>query len=39
VRALAPAGVAAASFPVEKIRDAVELLAGRHVHGKIVVTM
>ena len=28
----------AASFPVEKIRDAVTLQAGRHVHGKIVVS-
>jgi NADPH:quinone reductase-like Zn-dependent oxidoreductase len=26
-------------FPVEKIRDAVTLQAGRHVHGKIVVTL
>ena len=29
----------AAAFPVEKIRDAVALQAGRHVHGKIVVTL
>ncbi|WP_370969111.1 NADP-dependent oxidoreductase [Amycolatopsis sp. cg9] len=29
----------AAVFPVEKIRDAVELQAGRHVHGKVVVTL
>ncbi len=29
----------AATFPVEKIRDAVTLQAGRHVHGKIVVTL
>jgi hypothetical protein len=29
----------AAVFPVEKIRDAVTLQAGRHVHGKIVVTL
>ncbi|MEU6199307.1 NADP-dependent oxidoreductase [Streptomyces sp. NPDC047061] len=29
----------AARFPVEKIRDAVTLQAGRHVHGKIVVTL
>ncbi|GAA2996561.1 NADP-dependent oxidoreductase [Streptosporangium longisporum] len=29
----------AASFPVERIRDAVRLQAGRHVHGKIVVTL
>ncbi|GAA2208268.1 NADP-dependent oxidoreductase [Nonomuraea monospora] len=28
----------AATFPVEKIRDAVTLQAGRHVHGKVVVT-
>ncbi len=28
----------AAVFPVEQIRDAVTLQAGRHVHGKIVVT-
>ena len=28
----------AATFPVERIRDAVELQAGRHVHGKVVVT-
>ncbi len=27
----------AASFPVEQIRAAVELQAGRHVHGKIVI--
>jgi NADPH:quinone reductase-like Zn-dependent oxidoreductase len=27
----------AASFPVEKIRAAVELQAGRHVHGKVVI--
>jgi hypothetical protein len=29
----------AATFPVERIRDAVELQAGRHVHGKIVITL
>jgi NADPH:quinone reductase-like Zn-dependent oxidoreductase len=29
----------AATFPVEQIRDAVTLQAGRHVHGKIVVTL
>lgn len=29
----------AASFPVEEIRDAVELQASRHVHGKIVVNL
>jgi NADPH:quinone reductase-like Zn-dependent oxidoreductase len=29
----------AAVFPVEKIRDAVTLQAGRHVHGKVVVTL
>jgi hypothetical protein len=29
----------AAVFPVEQIRDAVTVLAGRHVHGKIVVTL
>ncbi|WPB95815.1 NADP-dependent oxidoreductase [Streptomyces malaysiensis] len=29
----------AAAFPVEKIRDAVALQAGRHVHGKVVVTL
>jgi NADPH:quinone reductase-like Zn-dependent oxidoreductase len=28
----------AASFPVEQIRDAVTLQAGRHVHGKVVIT-
>jgi NADPH:quinone reductase-like Zn-dependent oxidoreductase len=27
----------AASFPVERIRAAVELQAGRHVHGKVVI--
>ena len=29
----------AAIFPVEQIREAVTLQAGRHVHGKIVVTL
>ena len=29
----------AATFPVDEIRDAVTLQAGRHVHGKIVVTL
>jgi NADPH:quinone reductase-like Zn-dependent oxidoreductase len=29
----------AAVFPIEKIRDAVTLQAGRHVHGKIAVTL
>jgi NADPH:quinone reductase-like Zn-dependent oxidoreductase len=29
----------AARFPVEQIRDAVTLQAGRHVHGKVVVTL
>lgn len=29
----------AATFPLEKIRDAVRLQAGRHVHGKIVITL
>lgn len=29
----------AATFPIEQIRDAVTLQAGRHVHGKIVVTV
>jgi len=29
----------AATFPAERIRDAVTLQAGRHVHGKIVVTL
>jgi NADPH:quinone reductase-like Zn-dependent oxidoreductase len=29
----------AAAFPVEKIRDAVTLQAGRHVNGKIVITL
>jgi NADPH:quinone reductase-like Zn-dependent oxidoreductase len=27
----------AASFPMEQIRAAVELQAGRHVHGKVVI--
>jgi NADPH:quinone reductase-like Zn-dependent oxidoreductase len=29
----------AASFPMERIRDAAELQAGRHVHGKVVVDL
>jgi len=29
----------AAVFPVERIRDAVALQAGRHVHGKVVITL
>jgi NADPH:quinone reductase-like Zn-dependent oxidoreductase len=29
----------AAVFPIEQVRDAVELQAGRHVHGKIVITL
>jgi NADPH:quinone reductase-like Zn-dependent oxidoreductase len=29
----------AATFPLEQIHDAIALQAGRHVHGKIVVTM
>jgi NADPH:quinone reductase-like Zn-dependent oxidoreductase len=29
----------AATFPIGEIRDAVALQAGRHVHGKIVVTL
>jgi NADPH:quinone reductase-like Zn-dependent oxidoreductase len=29
----------AAAFPVQKIRDAVTLQAGHHVHGKVVVTL
>ncbi|MFD2416622.1 NADP-dependent oxidoreductase [Amycolatopsis pigmentata] len=29
----------AASFPLEKIGDAVALQAGRHVHGKVVITL
>ncbi len=29
----------AATFPVEQFREAVTLQAGRHVHGKIVVTL
>jgi NADPH:quinone reductase-like Zn-dependent oxidoreductase len=29
----------AASFPVEQIRAAVELQAGRHVHGKVVIKL
>lgn len=29
----------AASYPIERIRDAVTLQAARHVHGKIVITL
>lgn len=29
----------AATFPLEQIRDAVGLQAGRHVHGKVVLTL
>jgi len=29
----------AATFPIRQIRDAVALQAGRHVHGKIVITL
>lgn len=29
----------AASFPIEQVRDAVALQAGRHVHGKVVITL
>lgn len=29
----------AATFPVEQIREAVQLQSGRHVHGKVVVTL
>lgn len=29
----------AATFPIEQIRDAVALQAGRHVRGKIVITL
>jgi hypothetical protein len=29
----------AATFPVGQIRAAVELQAGRHVHGKIVIDL
>ncbi|MFI1916988.1 NADP-dependent oxidoreductase [Nocardia sp. NPDC020380] len=29
----------AATFPIEQIREAVELQAGRHVHGKVVITL
>jgi NADPH:quinone reductase-like Zn-dependent oxidoreductase len=29
----------AATFPIEQTRDAVTLHAGRHVHGKIVITL
>ena len=43
IAALAAAGQLrvpiAASFPVEQIRDAVALQAGRHVHGKVVIDL
>jgi NADPH:quinone reductase-like Zn-dependent oxidoreductase len=29
----------AARFPIEQIREAAALQAGRHVHGKIVITL
>ena len=29
----------AASFPVEQVRAAAELQAGRHVHGKVVIDL
>ena len=29
----------AATFPIEKVRDAVTQQAGRHIHGKIVITL
>jgi NADPH:quinone reductase-like Zn-dependent oxidoreductase len=29
----------AATFAIEQTREAVELQAGRHVHGKIVITL
>ena len=29
----------AARFPIERVREAVSLLAGRHVHGKVVITL
>jgi len=29
----------AATFPIEQVRDAVELQAGRHVHGKVVIDL
>jgi NADPH:quinone reductase-like Zn-dependent oxidoreductase len=29
----------AATFPIEQIRDAVKLQAGRHVDGKVVITL
>ena len=29
----------AATFPVKQIRAAVELQAGRHVHGKVVIDL
>jgi NADPH:quinone reductase-like Zn-dependent oxidoreductase len=29
----------AAVFPIEQIRDAATLQSGRHVHGKVVLTL
>jgi NADPH:quinone reductase-like Zn-dependent oxidoreductase len=29
----------AATFPIEQVRDAVALQAGRHVHGKLVIML
>jgi len=29
----------AATFPVEQVRDAVELQSAGHVHGKVVITL
>jgi hypothetical protein len=29
----------AATYPVEQIREAVKFQAGRHAHGKVVVTL
>lgn len=29
----------AATFPLEGVREAVELQASRHVHGKVVLTL
>lgn len=29
----------AATFPLERVRDAAEMLAARHVHGKLVITL
>jgi hypothetical protein len=39
VNASLPTVPIAAAFPIEQIRDAVTLQAGRRVHGKIVVTL